>query len=98
MSIEPHTAGDMEGSGSIQAEDKQARVKKMTLEMMKEGRIWELLCRKKVMGIMKPQMWGSKGLAEVKTKGVFLRRNIHIPYPQKEAFTKDFWFEGLKGP
>lgn len=39
MSIEPHTAGDMEGSGSIQAEDKQARVKKMTLEMMKEGRI-----------------------------------------------------------
>jgi hypothetical protein len=29
----------MEGSGSIQAEDKQAQVKRMALEMMKEGQI-----------------------------------------------------------
>lgn len=39
MSKECHIDGDSEGSGSIQAEDNQAQIKKMVSEMMKRNKL-----------------------------------------------------------
>lgn len=47
---------DIEGSENTQAEDKQAQIKNIALEMMKEGK-FENWCTE-VMGFMKPWMWG----------------------------------------
>jgi hypothetical protein len=38
MNIEHYSDGDVKGSESIQAEDQQAHIKKMTLQIVKEGR------------------------------------------------------------
>lgn len=54
MNIEHYSDGDVKGSESIQAEDQQAHIKKMTLQIVKEGRNLGSSRQNKVIRFMSP--------------------------------------------
>lgn len=75
----------------------------MALEMMKEGQIWELVCRQKGMGFLEAWVWGFLDrLSEITVQEISSLGGTFISLVKKkkkrEIMVENFWFEGLKGP